>query len=145
MKLRDRQDKVEQILSFYKTSKGSPFQEASTHVRGEVEALGAILMMGDADQQHYDALDRAGIRTGVDSRFTFETTLRGKDILVADFVAAEKGKGLIGDISGRPLSLAKLSYMANISDWISAVAIPVGAQFRDVDSTTNSIHQVNLS
>lgn len=43
MKLRDRQEKVERMIS----SKGGSFQEtSSTHVRGEVDVLGAVLMMG---------------------------------------------------------------------------------------------------
>lgn len=142
MKQRDRLDKVERVLSFYKTSKGSPFQEASTHVRGEVDVLGAVLMMGDIDQQHVDALDRAGVRTGIHTRFTFETTLRQNDTLVADFVASQEGNKNVGDISGSPLSLAKLSYVANVGDWFSAIAVPVGAQCRDFDITRNYSHKV---
>ncbi|KAL5847874.1 hypothetical protein ACOSQ3_011398 [Xanthoceras sorbifolium] len=141
MKLRDRQDKVERMLSFYRTSKGSPFQEASTHIRGEVDALGAILMMGDIDEQHSEAVARAGIRTGIDSRFAFETTLRQNDTLVAELVASHHGNGNLGDVSGSPLSLAKLFYAANFTDWFSAIAIPVGAQCRDFGIPTNFIPQ----
>ncbi|KAK9275358.1 hypothetical protein L1049_022622 [Liquidambar formosana] len=141
MKLRDRQDKVERILSFHKSSKGSPFQEASTHVWGEVDVLGALLMVNTVDQQNCDALGRAGIRTGIDSKLTFETTIRQKDTLVAKFVASEKGKGYPGDAFGCPLSLSKVLYVANVNDWLSAVAIPVGAQCRDVGIATNSSHQ----
>lgn len=143
MKLRDRQDKVERVLSFYKTAKGSPFQEASTHVRGEVDFLGGILMMRGIDSQHMDALDRAGIRTGITSRFIFETSFGQNDSLVAELIASETGNGsLLSDVSGIPLSLSKLSYAANVSDWCSATAIPVGAQCRDFDTTKNSSHQV---
>ncbi|XP_044460815.1 uncharacterized protein LOC123192354 isoform X2 [Mangifera indica] len=142
MKLRDRQDKVERVLSFYKTAKGSPFQEASTHVRGEVDFLGGILMMRGIDSQHMDALDRAGIRTGITSRFIFETSFGQNDSLVAELIASETGNGsLLSDVSGIPLSLSKLSYAANVSDWCSATAIPVGAQCRDFDTTKNSSHQ----
>ncbi|KDP36890.1 hypothetical protein JCGZ_08181 [Jatropha curcas] len=138
MKLRDRQDKFERMLSFYKTSKASPFQESSTHVRGEVDALGAILLLGNDDQQHYDALDRAGIKTGIRSRFTFETTIRVKDMLLAELVASTRD----GDeVSGSALSLAKVSYVANVSDWFSAIAIPIGAQSRDIEITKNSSDQ----
>lgn len=130
MKLRDRQDKVERVLSFYKSSKGSPFQEASTHIRGEIDVLGVLLMMIDInDQQNVDAIQRAGIRTGIDSRFTFETAIRQKDTLVTEFVATEKGQG---DVLGGPLSLSKILYAANVSDWFSMVAVPVGARCRDV-------------
>ncbi|KAA8537491.1 hypothetical protein F0562_027099 [Nyssa sinensis] len=101
MKLRDRQDTMERMLSFYKSSKG-------------------------------------GIRTGIQSRFTFESTIRHNDNLLVEFVASEKGQG---DVLGSPLSLAKVFYEANISDGFSAVAIPVGAQRRDVGVATNSASQ----
>ncbi|KAJ9675077.1 hypothetical protein PVL29_024147 [Vitis rotundifolia] len=141
MKLRDRQDKVERILSFYKSSTGSPFKEANTHVMGEVDVLGALLMKDNVDQQDYDAFNRAGMRTGIDSRFTFKTTIRQSDTLVAEFAASQKGQGHLGDDFGSPLSLAKVLYVANVSDWFSAVAVPVGAQCRDVGFATDSSHQ----
>ncbi|CAK9143849.1 unnamed protein product [Ilex paraguariensis] len=138
MILRDRQDKVERMLSFYKSSKGSPFQESSTLVRGEVDVLGALLMMDNVDEQKRDAVRRAGIRTGIDLRFTFETTVRQKDTLVTEFVASERGQN---DVLRSPLSLAKVLYAADVSDWFSAVAVPVGARCRDVAITTNSSDQ----
>ncbi|CAL5384666.1 unnamed protein product [Camellia sinensis] len=138
MKLRDRQDKVERVLSFYKSSKGSPFQESSTHVRGEVDVLGALLMMENVDQESCDAISRAGMRTGVHSRFTFETTIRQKDTLVTEFVVNGTGQD---DVLGSPLSLAKVFYAANISDWFSVVAIPVGAHCRDVAVAVNSPYE----
>ncbi|XP_050215216.1 uncharacterized protein LOC126666254 [Mercurialis annua] len=139
MKLRDRQDKVERVLTFSKTSKGSFSQEAGTRVRGDVDVLGAIILLGDVDQQqHLDALGRAGIRTGVDSRFIFETTMREKDTLLAEFVASQNGTH---DVSGSVLSLSKVLYMANICDWFSATAIPVGAQCRDLRIATSSSNQ----
>ncbi|KAI5640400.1 hypothetical protein M9H77_00186 [Catharanthus roseus] len=138
MKLRDRQEKVEQLLSFYKASKGSPFQEASTHVRGEVEVAGALLMIDNIDQQSRDTVQTAGIRTGVDLRFVFESTIRQKDTLVTEFVSGEKGQE---NVLARSLSLAKVLYVANVNNWFSAVAIPVGGQCRDVGVATSSSHQ----
>ncbi|MCD7447656.1 hypothetical protein HAX54_032275 [Datura stramonium] len=141
MKLRDRQEKVERVLAFYKSSKGSPFQEASTHVRGEFDAVGALLMIGTIDECKRNAIERA-IRTGIDSRLTFETTLREKDTLVAEFVGSERGQM---NILGSPLSLAKVLYAANISDWFSAVAIPVGGRCRDVAVPTSSREERGLT
>ncbi|KAG2698296.1 hypothetical protein I3843_07G144400 [Carya illinoinensis] len=141
MKLRDRQDKVERILSFYKTSKGSPFQEASTHVRGEFDLLGAFLVMDNVDKQNCDALSRAGITTGIDSRFTFETTISQGESLTAEFVASQKGNRYLDEVPGQSLSLEKVSYRVNACDWLSLVAIPVGAQSRDVAITSVSSHQ----
>ncbi|KAG9131283.1 hypothetical protein Leryth_006152 [Lithospermum erythrorhizon] len=137
MKLRDRQEKVERMLTFYKTSKGNPFQNYSTNVRGEIEVAGAVMAINNIDQQQYDAVQKAGIRTGVNCRLTFETTIREKDTLVAEIVA----NNVQGDISSNPLSLAKVLYAANVSEWFSAVAIPVGAQFRDVAVGTCNPHQ----
>lgn len=140
MKLRDRQEKVERVLAFYKSSKGSPFQEASTNVRGEFDAVGAVLMIGTIDERKRNAVERT-IRTGIDSRLTFETTVREKDTLVTEFVGSERGQI---NIQGTPLSLAKVLYAANISDWFSAVAIPVGGRCRDVAVPTSS-HEVDSS
>ncbi|XP_060183506.1 uncharacterized protein LOC132613491 isoform X2 [Lycium barbarum] len=134
MKLRDRQEKVERVLAFYKSSKGSPFEEGTTHVRGEFDAVGALLMIGTIDESKRNAIERA-IRTGIDSRLTFETALREKDTLVAEFVGSERGQM---NVLGSPLSLAKVLYAATISDWFSAVAIPVGGRCRDVAVPTNS-------
>ncbi|XP_049354249.1 uncharacterized protein LOC125818778 [Solanum verrucosum] len=133
MKLRDRQEKLERALAFYKSSKGSPFQETSPHVRGEFDVVGALLMIGTIDESKCNAIERA-IRTGIDSRLTFETTIREKDTLVAEFVGSERGQK---SILGSPLSLAKVLYAANISDWCSAVAIPVGGRCRDVAVPTS--------
>lgn len=144
MKLRDRQDKVERMITFYRSSKKNPFQEASTHVRGEVDVLGAILMMDNVDQQNSDALSIAGIRTGIDSRFTFETTIRQRDTLIAEFVASQKGKKYLNDVFESPLSLSKVCYMANVNDWLSMTAIPVGAQCRDVGIASDSSQLVQF-
>ena len=96
--------------------------------RGEVDVLGAMLMMGNADEESLD-----GVRPGLLSRFVFETKLRERDKLVAELVAG---------VSGNQLSLAKVFYKAEISDWLSAVAIPVGARFRDIDAALVSSYQV---
>lgn len=142
MKLRDRQEKVEQIISSYKLSKEGPFQEASTHVKGEVDVLGAMLMMGNTDEESFNGLDREEVRPGLLSRFMFETSLRETDRLVAELVAGYKGEGNHSEVSGNQLSLAKVFYKAEINDWLSAVAIPVGAHFRDIDADVVSSYQV---
>ncbi|KAJ0256779.1 GDSL esterase/lipase [Hirschfeldia incana] len=154
MKLRDRQEKVERILSSYKLSKGGPFQESSgTHVKGEVHALGAMLLMGNTDEESLSGLDRQGVRPGLVSRFMFETSLRETDKLVAELVAAGYNAGE-GDhrsdvgVSGKQqLSLAKVFYKAEINDWFSAVAVPVGAHFRDFDDAApvSSYQGMNLT
>ncbi|KAK8513816.1 hypothetical protein V6N12_052981 [Hibiscus sabdariffa] len=134
MKLRDRQDKVERLLSFYKTSKDNPFQESRTLLRGEVDLLGAVLFMSKVDKEHWDTVGRAGIGTGADSRFRFETTVGDKDSVGVEFVADRKWVASNdGDVHGTPLSLSKLFYKANATDRFSAIAIPFGAQVKDLD------------
>jgi hypothetical protein len=145
MKLRDRQEKVERMLSFYKTSKGGPFQETSTHVRGQMDFMGSLLVMGDINQQNLDIISRAGIKTGIDSRFVFETTIGNENALAAEFVATQKGKESHGDVLEMPLSLAKLSYTTHVNGWLSLMAVPVGAQCKDVAVGSNSFDQVLFS
>ncbi|GFP99578.1 hypothetical protein PHJA_002101900 [Phtheirospermum japonicum] len=142
MKLRDRQEKVERLLT-YKSFKGSPFQEASTRVKGKVDILGALFFMDGVDEQKYEAIQRSGIRTGIDARLAFETGVREKDTLMAEFITSEKGPG--GDMSGGPLSLAKVFYKAHVNDWFSAIAVPIGAQCRDVGVPSSSHQETSLS
>ncbi|XP_019054480.1 PREDICTED: uncharacterized protein LOC104604379 [Nelumbo nucifera] len=140
MKLRERQDKVERLLSFYKPSRG-PFQEASTRVKVEVNTVGALLLVDNTDDQSCDMLSRAGVRTGVSSRFIFETTVREKDSLLAEFVTCQNCQDYVSDVTGSPLSLEKVAYLANVNDWFSTVAIPIGAQCKDVGFASNSFNQ----
>ncbi|XP_008445322.1 uncharacterized protein LOC103488388 [Cucumis melo] len=141
MRLRDRQDKVEKVLSLYNTQRSSPFQENATHVKGEVNILGALLFMSVIDNHSFDALHRAGISTGIHSRLTFETTVRESDSLVAEFVANQKAKVDFGVDSGSELTLSKVLYKANVGDWMSATVVPVGARCRDVAVIANPSHQ----
>ncbi|KAI9112382.1 hypothetical protein K1719_016579 [Acacia pycnantha] len=141
MKLRERQDKVERVLSFYKPSSGGPFQEATTHVRGQVDCLGALLVTNNINEEVLDVINQAGIRTGVDSRLIFETNIRGKDTLVVEFVASQKGIDHDTNVLGSPLSLAKLCYIAKVSDWLSVMAIPLGAQCKDIAIASKSFSQ----
>ena len=144
MKLRDRQDKVERILSLYKTAKGNPLQEIGTVLRGEVDILGGLLMMHSVEEVDRDVnvLGRAGLRTGLDSRFTFETTIRDNDSLIVEFVSCQKGYNNLVEGSGSSLSLSKVFYMANAGDWLSAFLIPMGGKCSDVAILKNPSIQV---
>lgn len=141
MKLRDRQDKMERLLSF-KSSKTSPFDAVSTRVKGEVEALGLFLMIDRISEENQDAITRTGVKTGINSRFTFETPIRDKDSLVAEFVATEKGQF---DTLASPLSLAKVIYAANINDWCSLIVVPLGAKCSDVGPSRSSHQEHGLT
>ncbi|XP_078434581.1 GDSL esterase/lipase [Wolffia australiana] len=125
MKLRERQEKLERTVTFYKTGRGSPFQDSgsSTCVKGIVSINGT-----------FPFLNISGITTGVESRFIFETVTRDRDNLIAELVARQ-GTPSAQDINfiGSPLTLSKVTYLANINDSLSLVAIPVGAKCQDFD------------
>ncbi|XP_068646786.1 uncharacterized protein [Aristolochia californica] len=142
MKLRDRQDKLERMLSFYKISKGRAIGE--TQMRGEIDASGALLFLEHVGEQTADAWSRVGVNTGVHSKFIFETVVREKDALVTEF-AVRQHHGSHADTFGGPLALSKVMYLANINDWFSISALPVGAQCRDIAMGTHSSQVRNLT
>ncbi|XP_023765828.1 uncharacterized protein LOC111914287 [Lactuca sativa] len=128
MKLRDRQDKVERLLSF-KSSKVSPLAETSTRVKGEIEVLGLLLMIDRIHEENQDAISRTGIKTGINSKFTFETTIREKDTLKAEFVATDRGQF---DGLSTPLSLGKVVFDAKINEWCSLTTVLLGGRCIDL-------------
>ncbi|KAL5986059.1 hypothetical protein ACLOJK_028049 [Asimina triloba] len=132
MKLRERQDKIERVLSLYRSNKEGPFQGASTTVNGKIYAAGALLLTENVSDSTCNMLSMGGISTGVSSKFSFETVIRKKDSLITQFAARHASQGYHGNVSGSPLTLKKVTYKANINDWLSAVVTPVGAQCRDV-------------
>ncbi|KAK9748546.1 hypothetical protein RND81_02G065700 [Saponaria officinalis] len=137
MKLRDRQDKVEKILTLSRISKGSPFEDDGTRVRGAVEAMGTVFLVDNLDQEKVDVIKRSGLKTGIDARITFETKVRQTDILEAEFISCQRNHGDSGDILQSALSLTKISYTANMTDWLSMVAVPMGARCKDVGISTD--------
>ncbi|XP_074263958.1 uncharacterized protein LOC141586570 isoform X1 [Silene latifolia] len=139
MKLRDRQDKVEKILTFYKTAKGSPFEENGTVVRAEIGVAGNMLLVDNFDQEKVDTIKRAGLRTGYDARITFETKVRQTDVLEAEFICGQRNQVDSGDVLEGALSLARVSYAANMTDWLSVIAIPMGARCKDLTTSTGSL------
>ncbi|CAI0435128.1 unnamed protein product, partial [Linum tenue] len=142
MKLRERQDKLERTVSFQKIAKGNPFQNSGgTHVRGEIDALGAILLMGSNFDQfdHHDSLG-LGKNGGIRSKISFEAPIRENDKLVAEFgTGGSNGGDILGSTT---LCLSKLLFMSNIRDWLSATVMPVGAQFRHLGFTMDSSNQI---
>ncbi|XP_039138131.1 uncharacterized protein LOC120275574 isoform X2 [Dioscorea cayenensis subsp. rotundata] len=130
--LRDRQDKMERMFSFYKSCRGSPFDEVSTHIKGIVDLLNGLLFV-DSSQQACDTLHKAGRRIGIDIRFIFETAVRQKDALIAELVTSPSNIGYLGDVLGTPLVLNKVKYTSNINDQLSVIAVPFGARTTDFE------------
>ncbi|XP_004294726.1 PREDICTED: uncharacterized protein LOC101294637 [Fragaria vesca subsp. vesca] len=144
MRLRERQDKVERMVALFGSSKGSPFQGGNTRLKGEVDFLGGLLWKhcnDDGGGQDCDGLSRAGIRSGVDFRLSFETAVRESDGLVCEFVAGQKHRSGVCDVSECGVSLAKVCYTAYVCNWLSCIAIPVGSRCRDVAVLTSPSHQ----
>ncbi|XP_042418171.1 uncharacterized protein LOC122006661 isoform X1 [Zingiber officinale] len=136
MKLRDRQDKVERVLSSFVSSKGSPFQESSTQLKGTINLGGALPFQND--QQVHDSLDSLGINTGIDARFIFKTNLREKDALLAELVAHQKNSmHFDNEYTGISLVLSKIMYHASVSDLLSVILVPFGATCNDFRSNTD--------
>lgn len=127
MKLRDRQEKTEHVLSLYKSTKMGPFLEATTRIKGLVDFAGSIVFVENDVDLSRNALERAGIQTGIDLRFIFKTAVRQKDWLVAEFAARQNSLFNSDNPLGSPLTLEKLVYAATINDCFSLTMSPLGA------------------
>jgi hypothetical protein len=137
MQLRERQEKVEKVLTLFKSSKIGPFAEESTRVKGLVSFAGALSLRN----KERAAPDTAGANPGISSQFAFHTTVRKKDSLVAELATDSRCLSQENDLIGSPLVLSKVSYVANVSDNFSVAALPVGARCDDF-STDPSIREV---
>ncbi|KAF6153279.1 hypothetical protein GIB67_003469 [Kingdonia uniflora] len=141
MKLRDRLDKHDRLLSsFHKsTTNGTPFNHSATHLSGEVDVGGALLLVDNVGG--CTALNEAGIRTGIHSRLTFQTNITSNDAFAAEFVSTQSDKANSDDVLGSPLSLTKVMYSTNFNNCVSAVVIPWGARCKDVAVASNPLPQ----
>ncbi|KAJ4803203.1 GDSL esterase/lipase [Rhynchospora pubera] len=118
MKLRDRQEKLEKMVLCQKFSKESPFRDARTYVNAAFSAIGSLLIFEDDFLESADRMEKFGSKAGVNSRLTFETVIRERDSLVAEFGAT----GL------ESLGLYRLMCRTSINDLLSLVVVPIGAQ-----------------
>ncbi|KQK16680.1 uncharacterized protein LOC100845059 isoform X2 [Brachypodium distachyon] len=136
MQLRERQEKVERVLTLFKTSKSGPFAEETTRVKGLINFSGALALKGKEDV----APDSSGATSGISSQFAFKTTVRKKDSLLAELTTDSRCLSQENDLIGSPLVLSKVMYLANMGDCLSAAAIPVGARCDDF-STDPSLQE----
>jgi hypothetical protein len=137
MQLRERQEKVEKVLTLFKSSKIGPFAEESTRVKGLVNFSGALALKS----KQATAPDTSEANPGISSQFAFHTTVRKKDSLVAELATDSRFLFQENDLVGSPLVLSKVMYQANVSDNFSVAAVPVGARCDDF-STDPSIREV---
>ncbi|KAL6643191.1 hypothetical protein ACP70R_021372 [Stipagrostis hirtigluma subsp. patula] len=130
MKLLDKHEQLERILSLYKNGKGFQFPDLPIRVKIALDAVGALFLVdGDEFKQARSVLDKAGHRTGISSRFVFESKTRGKDTIAAE-LSTRLGAGghHHGEATGRPVELTRLQYCARINKQLSMILVPLGAQ-----------------
>ncbi|KAJ1283115.1 hypothetical protein BS78_03G104000 [Paspalum vaginatum] len=127
MQLRERQDKVEKVLTLFKATKVGPFAEESTRVKGVINVAGSL------------ARDSSEVESGISSRFLFQTTVRKKDSLFAELVADNRYMSMSqeNDHIVSPLVLSKAMYLSNINDSFSVAAVPLGARCDDFSTDPN--------
>lgn len=140
-KLKEKHDEIEHILSLYKTGKGLELLDLPIQVKIALDATGALFLVGDDGGNEFERaradLDKAGRRTGLRSRFVFESKTRGK----ADTIAAELSTQLgasAGHHIGRPVELTRLHYSARVNRWLSLTLVPFGAR------CTNFLHSSSM-
>lgn len=143
--MRERLDKLEFYTGLRPSKTQSSFTDgaAKTRLKGEVCAGGAFVLLDDQSSRHSRAaLEQAGLYTGVDVRFTFETSYREKDVMITECSAGHSGSD--GSILGGPVSVTKLVYNAQVTDDVNVVVAPLGACGSDVTETVNPLQVGNM-
>ncbi|TVU01123.1 hypothetical protein EJB05_53422, partial [Eragrostis curvula] len=130
MKLLDRHEQIERILSLYKNGKGFQFPDFPIRVKIALDAVGALFLIdGDEFKKAKGVLDKAGYHTGLSSRFVFESKTSGKDTIAAELATRlEAGVHHLGEAVGRSVELTRLQYCARINKKLSMILVPFGAQ-----------------
>lgn len=142
LKARERLDKLEFHTGLRHSKTASAFGEATgagkTRLKGEVSAGGAFVLL-DNNTSRYSraALEQAGLHTGLNVRFTFETTCRDKDVMITECSAGHAGSD--GSTLGGPISVTKIVYNAQVTDDLNFVVAPLGAQSTDMTEIVNPL------
>lgn len=143
LRVRERLDKLEFFTGLRPSKTQSAFGgngAAKTRLKGAVSAGGAFVLLDDqTSRQSRAALEQAGLLTGLDVRFTFDTPYREKDVMITECSA-----GRSGSIPGGPISVTKLVYNAQVTNDFNVVVAPLGARGSDVTETVNPL-QVSLA
>lgn len=125
MQLRERQEKVERVISLFKATKVGPFAEESTRVKGVVNVAGSL------------PRDISEAESCISSRFVFEAPVRKKDSLFAELSTEHRYVSQENDHIETPFVLSKLMYLSNISDSFSVAVVPKGARCKDFSMDQN--------
>uniref|UniRef100_A0A0E0LFS7 FYVE-type domain-containing protein n=1 Tax=Oryza punctata TaxID=4537 RepID=A0A0E0LFS7_ORYPU len=133
MQLREKQEKIERVLTLFKASKSGPFAEESTRVKGIINVAGSLSSKNKKDS----GPDSSETNSGISSQFVFQTNVRKKDSLLAELVTDHRCLPSENDSIGSPFVLSKVMYLANINDSLSVAAVPVGARCDDFATDPN--------
>ncbi|KAL3700887.1 hypothetical protein R1sor_018909 [Riccia sorocarpa] len=142
LKVRDRLDRLEQKTGLRGNGKihGDSLTGPRTNLRGEVSSGGAFVIAEDSTCTHSCAsLQHAGLKTGLDVRFTFETPVREGDTLTTQVGVGQGYSFGDGNNFGGPLSLQKINYVAQINDSLTLAVAPLGAMASDISDTINHL------
>ena len=143
-RVKERLDKLEFHTGLRKSRAQSSLGEgaAKTRLKGEVCAGGAFLLLDDQSSRYSRAaLEQAGLHSGIDVRFTFETSYRERDVMITECSAGHSGSD--GSILGGPISVTKLVYNAQVTDDLNVVVAPLGSLASDITETVNPL-QVSI-
>uniref|UniRef100_A0A0A9D448 Uncharacterized protein n=1 Tax=Arundo donax TaxID=35708 RepID=A0A0A9D448_ARUDO len=139
IKLINKDEHIEHILSLYRNGKGFQFPDFPIRVKIALDAVGALFLVdSDEFKQAKAVLDKAGYRTGLSSRFIFESTTRGKDTIAAELSTKLEAGDHLGEATGKSVELTRLQYCARINKRLSMILVPFGAQCNNflLDSST---------
>ncbi|KAH7279309.1 hypothetical protein KP509_37G014000 [Ceratopteris richardii] len=144
MKLREKLEKLEQINQA--RQKLERLGGAKTNLKGEIEAGTAFVVLEDESSRHArDSLEQAGMQTGLNVKFTFETPFRENDLLITQILSGHYSSVGDGRALGGPLRLGKLHYIAHVNDEIAFSFVPLGAQAQDVTEIINVLQGQGLT
>lgn len=147
LKIRGKLEKIEQSIQMRQSNRmGNLPGVGRTHLKGEVKAGTAFVLLEDSNSRHSRAsLEQAGMQTGLDVRFTFETPFREKDLLITQCVAGQGSSVGDGRALGGPLTLGKVLYVAHVNDNVSISFVPLGAQGKDVTEIISPLQDQGLT
>jgi hypothetical protein len=141
LKVRERLDKLEHHTGLRRSKAASGEDStgpAKTHLKGEVNAGTAFVLMEDNSSRcSRAAIVQAGLHTGLDIRFTFETPFREKDLLLTQCTAGHSGSDR--SILGGPISITKIIYSAHVTDDLTVMVAPLGAHGSDMTEIVNPL------
>eukprot|EP00850_Spirogloea_muscicola_P003012 SM000012S25274 [mRNA] locus=s12:18229:23689:+ [translate_table: standard] len=148
LKARERLDKLEHHTGLRRLKgPADPQGGPRTRLKGEVTAGAAYVHVdpsaGDIARSALEQLDRAGMKTGLQVRFRFETPFRKYDSLSTQFIAGYEDRSG-SHLTGGPLLLEKVMYTTELSEEVTIKAAPIGANGKDMIENINPLQLLGI-